>query len=382
MKNNSYHIALDVSQMAYQGHGVGRYTNELARALLALNTPHRFTFFVGALRQGGFFRLRAKQKPWSRASWKIFPLPPKFAVPFWNLLNLPLDYFVGKHDLIHTSDWTQPRTFAPSVTTVHDLVFKRYPETLPRFVVKTQETRLKRAVKRAAHFLADSESTKKDLVKYYQLPTSRISVVYPGVSVSYTPQKNTDITRVKNKYHLPDQYLLTLSTREPRKNLTRLIKAYQSLLESEPSLPPLVIAGRYGWGAEKNTSSHHLLQTGFVDDNDLPALYSGATLFLFPSLYEGFGFPVLESMACGTPVVASNVSSLPEIVGKAGVLVDPTKVGSIAEGIKKGLQNRPTLARLGLTQSRNFTWAKTAKMTLDVYLEVINRGKATSENRH
>lgn len=369
---NSPRIALDVSQMVYSGHGVGRYTKELARALLTLKTDIHFTYYAGALRLLGSFRLCRTKTPWSKAGWKIVTLPPRLASLIWNYLPLPLEYMVGKQDLIHLSDWTHPRTLAPAVTTVHDLAFIHYPETVHPRVLRVQRRRLNRAIKLGAYFIADSESTKNDLVETYHLKSARIRVVYPGVGSEFVPATSNRIKQVKTKYHLPAHYLLTLGTREPRKNLPRLIAAHQLLRRRDPSLPPLLIAGRYGWGHEEQPVEG-VIVSGFIPDSDLPALYSGASAFVYPSLYEGFGFPVLEAMACGTPVVTSNISSLPEVAGSAGVLVDPTSSQDIASGITRALKDAKAFRAKGLKQAAKFTWANTAQQTLAVYHQIINK---------
>lgn len=364
-------ITIDISQMVYLGSGVSRYTYNLVEALLNLDSPHQFLLWAGALRQRPYFRRLARTLPWSRASWRILPVPPKLVGLALNTLNLPFEWLAGETDLIHTSDWSEPSARAPKVTTVHDLVFKKYPATLDPLIRATQERRFSRIAANQTQIIADSESTKADLLEYYHLDPDRISVVYPGVSPRYCPESHTEIGRVKTKYKLPDQYLLSLGAQEPRKNLARLIEAIEGL-----NLP-LIIAGKYGWGVPntpgvKGAHTPGVFELGFVPESDLPGLYSGATVFAYPSLYEGFGFPVLEAMACGTPVVTSNTSSLPEVVGQAGVLVDPLDTASITAGIKQALSSRDKLATLGLVQAKQFTWDKTAKQVMEVYEKITS----------
>jgi len=362
-------IALDVSQMVYGGHGVGRYTEELARALLSCS-DFKFTFYAGVLRQLPFFLLRRRIKPWSRANWRLLPLPPRVAELVWNHTPLPFEFVSGSQDLIHTSDWTAPLTRCPSVTTIHDLVFHHYPQTVHPNIRRVQTTRLSRAIRAGTHFIADSKNTKTDLMKIYSLPSSRITVIYPGISSQFTQVTKNQITQVKNIYKLPDRYLLTLATREPRKNLSRLIQAWSTLKSTFPTIPPLVIAGRYGWGQETPPPTG-VLVTGYINDSDLPALYSGAKLLVYPSLYEGFGFPVLEAMACGTPVVTSNTSSLPEVAGDAAILINPQDPIAIAAGIKQALAHTQTLREKGLRQAKRFSWDRTARATLAVYQKIL-----------
>ena len=359
-------IAIDVSQMCYEGTGVARYVRGLTQALLAHDSSHHFILFAGALRQRSFFTKLAVTHPWNKAEWKIVPLPPKLAGLALNFLPIPFELLTGSADLIHASDWSEPSAQAPMVTTVHDLVFRKYPETVDPLILKTQRKRLARIVKNQTHIIADSLSTKNDLVKIYNLPKSRITVIYPGIDARYTPQSKKEIDRVKHKYHLPEKYYLSLGTQEPRKNLVRLVVACQTLEY------PLVLTGKQGWGQQVKEQDH-ILSLGYVDEADLPGLYSGATVFIYPSLYEGFGFPVAEAMACGTPVVTSEISSLPEVGGSASVLVDPTNIESIRDGIIRAEKEQEKRRQAGLQQSKKFTWEKTAKQVLEVYEKITHR---------
>ncbi len=353
-------IAIDVSQMCYEGTGVARYVYGLTKALLLAGSKHEFLLYAGVFRRRAYFKALARTLPWSQASWRLLPLPPKVASLTLNLFPIRVEWLLGKVDVVHTSDWVEPSSKSPSVTTIHDLVFKQYPETVDPLILRAQTRRLAKIVADDSMIIADSKSTKNDLMKIYNLNEARIKVIYPGIDSIYKPQSKKEIDRVKNTYNLPDQYIFSLGTQEPRKNLPRLVEAVRGL-----DLP-LVIAGRHGWG-------DHTQTLGFVPDADLPALYSGAAVFAYPSLYEGFGFPVLEAMACGTPVVTSNLSSLPEVAGDAGVLIDPTDVDSIRSGIKLAIKNRDSLIKKGLKQAKNFTWEKTAKQVLEVYEKTAHR---------
>ncbi|MFZ2199591.1 MAG: glycosyltransferase family 1 protein [Microgenomates group bacterium] len=353
-------IAIDVSQMCYEGTGVARYVYGLVQALLNLDTKHKFVLYAGSLRQRAYFEKLKTQSPWDKARWHILPIPPKLASIALNALPIPIESLIGKVDLFHSSDWVEPRVRCPHVTTVHDLVFVKYPETVAHLIVKAQTKRLKRVVNGNGLIIADSKSTKNDLMETYSLSTERIEVVYPGIDSSYKPASSTDIERVKTKYNLPNNYIFSLGTQEPRKNLTRLESAALSL-----NLP-LVIAGKHGWGSKTTT-------LGFVPESDLPALYTGATVFAYPSLYEGFGFPVLEAMACGTPVVTSNISSLPELAGDAAILVDPSSIDLIKAGITTAIQNRDICIERGFKQVQKFTWESTARHTMEVYEKTANR---------
>lgn len=353
-------ITIDVSQMAYEWTGVGRYTFELVKALLRLSTKHEFTLWAGVRKQRFYFESLQKTEPWNRATWIYSHLSPKLAGVLFNYSPLHLEYLSGPTDLIHLSDWTAPVTRVPTVTTVHDLAFIKYPETVDPLIRHTQSVRLSRIVSHGNHIIADSLSTKNDLIEKYHLNASQIDVVYPGISHSYLPASLTEIDRVKKKYSLPSHFILSLGTQEPRKNLERLVEATKDLTY------PLVIAGKYGWG-KKLDSPAHVKVLGFVDEKDLPALYSSATVFCYPSLYEGFGFPVLEAMACGVPVVTSNVSSLPEVAGTAAILVDPLSLGSIRSGIEQAITTREKMIKKGIQQAKKFNWDKTARQVLAIY---------------
>ncbi|GAB4027509.1 MAG: glycosyltransferase family 1 protein [Candidatus Microgenomates bacterium] len=353
-------ITIDVSQMAYEGTGVGRYTYELVKALLVLPTKHEFILWAGVRKQRFYFESLQKTEPWNRATWVYSHVSPKLAGVLFNYSPLHLEYLIGQTDLIHLSDWTAPVTRVPTVTTVHDLAFIKYPETVDPLIRRTQSIRLSRVVAHSNHIIADSLSTKNDLIEKYHVKDIQIDVVYPGISPVYSPASNKELERVKKKYSLPDTFILSLGTQEPRKNLDRLIEATKYL-----DLP-LIIAGKYGWG-KKLDSPAHVKVLGFVAEYDLPALYSSATVFCYPSLYEGFGFPVLEAMACATPVVTSNISSLPEVTGDAAILIDPTNIESIKSGIEQSLTIREKMIKKGIQQAKKFSWERSATQVMQIY---------------
>lgn len=361
--------------MYYHGTGVARYVHGLTHALLTEFPDIHFVLYAGVFRGWAFFTALQKQESWSQAEWRLLPIPPKVASPLFSHIPIPFDWLTGRADVIHTSDWVEPSARVPLVTTVHDLVFRKYPETVAADIRRAQELRLSRLTRNHTTLIVDSESTKNDLMEIYHLDPRRISVVYPGIESQYHPQSNTEIERVKKKYHLPDAYVLSVGTREPRKNLARLMAA-TTILRETPGWgeTQLVLTGRTGWG-DTLAIPPGVMATGYVDEADLPALYAGARVFAYPSLYEGFGFPVGEAKAVGTPVVTSAVSSLPEIGGEAAVLVDPSSPEAIAAGIIQADREREKRIVLGFTEIKPFTWARAAHATMDVYMRTIEHKK-------
>jgi glycosyltransferase involved in cell wall biosynthesis len=242
------------------------------------------------------------------------------------------------------------------------------------------------SARKASKIIAISENTKKDIIDYFGIDEEKIRVIYLGVDRQFSPQPDMDEVGVLSKYNLPSGYILSVGTLEPRKNLIRLINAYKMVASSGEPVPKLVIVGGQGWGDEelgKVVRESGLIDlvilTGYVPDEDLPALYRNTTVFVYPSLYEGFGLPPLEAMACGTPVITSNVSSLPEVVGDAAILIDPYNTTEIAQAIASVLKDKELRERLrmnGLARSNLFSWDKTARETLKLYQEVIEESKA------
>jgi len=265
---------------------------------------------------------------------------------------------------------------------VHDLSFVRAPETSTPVLKAYLDRVVPRSARRATHVLADSQATKDDLIELYGMPPEKITVLLSGVNPEFKPVTDTNSLRaVRQRYQIPDNpYILSIGTVQPRKNYARLITALAALGPAHEDVH-LVIAGGRGWldspifravydqGLEDRV---HFI--GFARDEDLPALYSGAACLAYPSLYEGFGFPVLEAMACATPVVTSTISSMPEVAGDAALLVDPYSVEAIAEALGRLLSDselRETLVRRGIAQAAQFTWGRTARQLREVYDSIL-----------
>lgn len=277
------------------------------------------------------------------------------------------------------------------VITFHDLSFEHHPQLFSHRKILWQKFLMntKQEAKKADKIMADSFSTKEDLVNIYKIDPAKIKVVYLGVSKDFKPIKkdSPQLKKVRKKYSLPKPFILYFGTIEPRKNLILLIKAFEALKEKTIwkgfegdvfSDLKLVIAGAKGWlykdifkEVENSKYKEDIIFTGFIEDKDKPHLYNLANLFVYPSFFEGFGFPPLEAMACGVPTIVSNASSLPEIVGDGAVMIDPYNVDELAFAIRKVLEDkdlRENLIKKGLKQAKKFSWDKTAQEVLRVFL--------------
>lgn len=363
-------IAFDISQSIY-GTGVSVYTLEIVKNLIKLHPEDEFILFGGSLRRRQELidiAKKLKGKP------VVFPFPPTFMDFIWNSLHLfPVENITGPVDIIHTSDWTEPPSKYPKVTTVHDLIPFKYPQTTADSIRQTHKKRLAWVIRESKKIIAVSQATKQDLISILRVPEEKIVVIPEGVEERNEPQPLEIQEMVQRRYKTGDEYIFTLSTLEPRKNQANLIKAYEIVRNSYPNLK-LVISGKTGWG-EKVEPVPGVIMPGYIPYADLPALYSGCLAFVLPSVYEGFGLSPLQAMACGASVAVSNVSSLPEVVGDAGILFDPYDVQDMAAAIIKAIENRSTLREKSLKQASKFSWKKAAESTYKVYQEVVSQNK-------
>lgn len=359
-------IAIDISQAIY-GTGVSVYTRNLAASLIKLFPDDQYVLFGGSLRRTQELTLLAKKL---KGIPKIYPFPPTLMDIIWNSLHiLPVEKLIGQVDIVHTADWTEPPSKFPKVTTVHDLIPFIYPQTTTNLVRNAHKKRLAWVMRESEKIIAVSQSTKEDLISILKIPEDKIVVIPEGVEDRYRPQSLDIQEIVKKRYRVNEDYIFSLSTLEPRKNQAKLVKAFKLVKKDYPNLQ-LIIGGRTGWG-EIPEAIEGVILPGYIPDADLPGLFSGCLAFVLPSIYEGFGLPPLQAMACGTPVAVSNRSSLPEVVGKAGVLFDPENVESIATGIIEAIRNREKLKKMCLTQASKFTWENTARQTHQVYQQVL-----------
>ncbi|RUA15207.1 MAG: glycosyltransferase family 1 protein [Clostridia bacterium] len=369
-------IAIDYTPAALQGAGIGRYTRGLVDALMPLLGPGDELTLLYPRGDSPFAR-----KDWpGKVDIRHLPLPDRYQTILWHRLRLPLpiEWLVGDVDIFHAPNFLlPPARRAKTLLTIHDLAFLVRPEyawpDLRRFLEKA----VPRSVARAHHILADSEASKQDAMRLFGLPSARVTVVGAGVDSRFRPMPPEETAGVRAKYGLEWPFVFSISTLEPRKNFDGLVRAF-ARARREANLPHhLVIAGGKGWMYEQifaavaeEGAGDFVHFPGFVPDSDLPALYNLAELFAFPSHYEGFGLPLLEALASGTPALATNVSSLPEIAGDAAWLVPADDPEALVAGLTHLLTDAGARAELrarGPGQAARFTWDAAARRLMDTY---------------
>jgi glycosyltransferase involved in cell wall biosynthesis len=405
-------IGIDYTSAVRQCAGIGRYTRELVTALLELVSPHQYVIFAatGGLPrdrwQGEIQGLRTvsggsrsaeaavatgpssslpSPTADSQMAIRTVPLSDDWLARLWHRLRLPIpaEVVTGVLDVLYSPDFALPptRPACRTLLTVHDLSFVRHPDAFVPPLRRYLERVVPRSIERADMVLADSVHTCSDLVELFAVPPERVRVIYPGVDTRFRPQpERGEGARLRERYAIGDRaYVLSVGTLQPRKNYVRLIQAFARLQASKEADIQLLIAGGRGWLCEDvlaEAEQHDSVRLlGFVEDRDLPALYRGAALFAFLSLYEGFGLPVLEAMACGVPVVCSRTSSLPEVAGDAALLVDPLDVDGLEEALTQALEDdelRRGMVERGIVQAAQYDWARSAAQLLGV-IESLKR---------
>ncbi|MBW9221790.1 glycosyltransferase family 4 protein [Methanothermococcus sp. SCGC AD-155-C09] len=313
-------------------------------------------------------------------------LPKKYAYYSWHIY---LNYYLKNKkldlDIIHSPEnvtlFIKLKEGQKKVITVHDIMAFRFPDISDIITRYRYKFLLPKTLRTADKIISDSYSTKKDIIKYFKIPEDNVKVIHLGVDEDYKPLSKEEINNIKRKHNINYPFILYTGGLAPNKNVERLIYAFYKLKKQLPKYK-LIITGikRYKYKSifetiDKLNLQKDVIFTGYVPDEDLPGLYNAADLFVYPSIYEGFGLPPLEAMACGTPVITSNTSSLPEVVGNAGIIIDPYDVDRLSRAMYEVLSNdglREELRKKGLKRAKLFNWRKTAEETLKVYREIYN----------
>lgn len=347
-------IGIDISQIVY-GTGVSVYTKNLVNSLLKIDKENEYVLFGASLR-------RRKEILEAFPQAKVVPIPPTAADIIWNKFHtFPIEKLIGQVDVFHTSDWTEPPANAFKVTTVHDLYPLKFPKLVHPKILDVHRGKLYWVKKESRRIIVPSQSTKSDLVGL-GFDENIIRVIPEAPTLRKASDER--ISEAKKKYQIRGDYLMSIGV-TTLKNTKKIIKAFH--LATAGKEVKLVIAGRpSGINIEPERNVRML---GHIPQEDLEALLSGSRGLIFASLYEGYGIPILDAFACGVPVVTSTVGSMPEVAGDSAILVDPADVNSIAEGITKVVRGAKAQVQKGEKWVQNFSWEKTAEMTLNVYRE-------------
>lgn len=363
-------IGIDISQIVFSGTGVARFTEGLVSAILKYEKDNQWYFFFTSLRKKLEPDLEGRILNSNHRLIKL-PLPLTLVEFFFNDLhsfskvltkNLK---FLSNLDWFITSDWIEPWLPIKKATIIHDLVFKRYPETVHPKIIKTQEKRLIHVKNESKIIFTDTYSTKKDLINFFKINSQKIFVNYPGVEV-FQPTKTT-IQNVLKKFQLFEKkFILTVSKIEPRKNLKRLIYAFNQLKNNEVDL---VIVGEYGWGEKIKNENKKIKFLGYISDTQLYSLYSSCLFFVFPSIWEGFGYPLVEAMNFQIPIVCSNALPIKEIVKDTALFFNPFNINDITDKMKKMIKDnklRNQLIEKSKIRRKNFSWEKYFKKLIKI----------------
>ena len=381
-------IYLDVSAAVHRRAGLGRYAASLTRALVRREGADAHRYAGARSRYGLFYNRERGIEPLSdldhlpTSTVALGYKPWRMLVWGGQLARVGFDRLLPGGTLFHaTEHLLLPLRAVPTVLTVHDLIFRHLPEHHKRLNRWYLNWALPLYCRRATRVITISHSTRRDLMAAYDVAPEKISVIHEAADPRFAPQPLDRVAAVRRSYGLPERYLLFVGTIEPRKNLTRLLHAFESL-HRDRLTDALVVVGRRGWlyegffaQLEASPVRDSVLLPGYVPDEDLPAVYAGAQALVWPSLYEGFGLPVLEAMACGTPVVCSGTSSLPEVGGEAALYVDPTSTEDVIETLRRLLSDpdlRTGLVDQGFEQASRFSWDRVAAETAAVYDSILD----------
>ncbi len=377
------HVVLNALLMnlspTYRGAGISAYEQHLLSSLASVEKDMTFTAVVAEPVWQAPQPMRVYRAP----RWVQRPM----LRILWEQVRLPLVARQIKAHLLHALAFVAPvqGLSIPHIVTVHDLSFVRFPRTLPAWKARYLRWFTRVSLTRAARIIAVSESTRRDVLAWLSLPPHRVVAVPNGVESRFRPLPSGEVEQWRARKGLPERFVLYLGTLQPRKNLETLVRAFAQWRREAPSSMhdvALILAGAKGWFysrlfrlVDELKVRDHVLFPGYIPSEELPLWYNAATLFAYPSLFEGFGLPVLEAMACGTAVLAADSSSLPEIVGDAGLLLPPTDVEAWAKalgGLLADEERRAALGQAGVARARNFSWERTARETIAIYQDVLS----------
>lgn len=365
-------ICIDIQSIITSPAGVGRYTYQLVKALAGQELPPEMeinlSYFDFKRRYDGspvaYDKFAAKGIRW---------MPGRFYNYLWKKFHFPpLNWLLGNYDVYHFTNFAlPPMSRGKFVVSVHDLGFVRYPQYIEPKNLAFLRAELPRSLRRADRIITISKFTKQELMELFRVPEEKIAVTYMGMDERFRRMEDPE---VRKRYNLPPLYVLHVGTLEPRKNIEGLLRAFRLCRLADYKL---VLAGGRGWLygeifrlVKELNLAERVMFLGYVQEEDLPAIYSMARLFVFPSFYEGFGMPPIEAMACGVPVVAARGSSLSEVLADAVRFIDPYQPEDIAAGIEDCLRNREIYISKGKEKVKQYSWARTARETLNVYLSL------------
>jgi glycosyltransferase involved in cell wall biosynthesis len=371
-------IAIDAHSVGTRLAGNETYAINLIEALAEIDSINQYTIFV------------TKREAVERFSgrWPNFTI--RLTLPHTPLIRVPLTLSAELRknpvDLLHVQFTAPPFAPCPVVVSIHDLSFEHLPVTFRRRSRAQLKLTVRRSARRAVQVITPSEHTRMDVISTYGLSPAKVSATPLAAAAKFVPVNDkAELQRVRHTYGIEGDYILSVGSIQPRKNLRRLIGAYSMFCRALPpgtAPPKLVLVGKRAWLYDETLSAiqesgflSSIILAGYVPERDLPALYSGAICFVYPSYFEGFGLPPLEAMKCGTPVIVGDRTSLPEVVGEAGLQVDPFDVGALASALELLINNsnfRQQLSVKGLLQASKFDWRETARRTLGVYQDAVS----------
>lgn len=357
-------IGIDARLHAYRVGGISTYARELSRALFALGCINQ---------QYIVLQHRKESRPLvTGAEWTRLLTPPHHR---WEGWSLGFELATKRLKILHSTDFIPPRLGAKRfVITIHDLAFLRFPQFLTASARHYYNRQIRFAVRKADHIMAVSAAARDDIVQLLDVESDRITIQHHGYRDEFRPYSATEIDRARAKWKLPEDYFLFVGTMEPRKNLSALLASYR-IFRTKVSYPPaLLLCAPPGWGSDQIISELKEIQGVIWWDESpadaLPAVYAGARALVLPSYYEGFGLPVLEAMACGTPTIVSNIPALREVVGDEGWMIDPAEPETITDALRLAVEHPERLAQkrtAALNRAGNFSWRKSAEIARNVY---------------